>query len=43
MDADIAQAYWNLESDALPWPKLVEQRRLERMDFVRVGGKFSRA
>lgn len=42
MDAYVAKAYWNLESDALPYLKLAEQRGLGRVDFAQVRMKFSR-
>ena len=42
MDADVAKAYWNLESDALPYVKLAEQRGLGKVDFAQVRTKFSR-
>ncbi|MGO8721116.1 MAG: DUF362 domain-containing protein [Acidobacteriaceae bacterium] len=42
MDAYVAKAYWNLESDALPYLKLAEQRGLGRVDFAQVRTKFSR-
>jgi uncharacterized protein (DUF362 family) len=41
MDAYVAKAYWNLESDALPYLKLAEQRGLGRVDFTQVRTKFS--
>lgn len=41
MDAYVAKAYWNLESDALPYLKLAEQRGLGRVDFAQVPTKFS--
>ncbi len=40
MDAYVAKAYWNLESDALPYLKLAEQRGLGRVDFAQVRTKF---
>lgn len=33
LDAYVAKAYWNLESEALPYLKLAEQRGLGRADF----------
>jgi uncharacterized protein (DUF362 family) len=41
MDAYVAKTYWNLESDALPYLKLAEQRGLGRVDFTQVRTKFS--
>jgi hypothetical protein len=43
MDAYVAKAYWNLESAALPYLKLAEQRGLGRVDFAQVRTKFSQA
>ena len=42
MDAYVAKAYWNLESDALPYLKLAEARGLGRVDFTQVRTKFSK-
>jgi uncharacterized protein (DUF362 family) len=42
MDAYVAKAYWNLESDALPYLKLAEQRGLGTVDFTQVRTKFSK-
>jgi len=40
LDAYVAKAYWNLESDVLPYLKLAEQRGLGRVDFAQVRMKF---
>ena len=41
LDAYAAKAYWNLESDALPYLKLAEERGLGRLDFEHVRTKFN--
>lgn len=43
LDAYAAKAFWNLDSEALPWLQLAEERGLGRCDFERVTTKFSRA
>jgi uncharacterized protein (DUF362 family) len=43
IDAYVAKAYWNLESEALPYLKLAEQRGLGTVDFTQVRTKFSKA
>jgi uncharacterized protein (DUF362 family) len=43
LDAYAAKAFWNLDSEALPWLQLAEERGLGRCDFENVTTKFSRA
>lgn len=42
LDAYAAKAFWNLDSQSLPWLKMAEERGLGRSDFESIPAKFRR-